>query len=441
MFNSRYVVDKDAIILIPFFNIVSEHYEEHFRHPISIPALKNMAGFSDLASELHRLSYFEPVRSTIIDPMHNHFLGTAKRMVDKRILSKILTDADLVEMQNEANKLTLPRVYTTITSKIGKGFPFMKADGWKSWCLVYPPAALKKHLPDELYVNWIHFVDACQLLTKPSITKNEIENAHQSLKKFCIGCEDLYDSDVLSPNMHLHLHLKETIEDFGPVYGFWLFSFEQYNGLIKGFNTNRKNGFKKTYMDKFIENASKSDFHRTNLHTIANLHHLTIFNKLSDSITGIKNTSVLSPLSIFRLTSFVESGFNPNKQTLGNESLPQSAYPLNLKEPLTMKIGEYECLLKYYRIYAKRVIKNPNFVNDRIRKIQSINLFGQKYAGSEGSVTRGTHIMARFATKDGNPRGTYAGRINYLFFPRFIFTSHSHRFSQPLEPTRCICFC
>ncbi|OAD76863.1 hypothetical protein PHYBLDRAFT_100373, partial [Phycomyces blakesleeanus NRRL 1555(-)] len=29
-------------------------------------------------SELHRLVYFEPVHATIIDPMHNLFLGTAK---------------------------------------------------------------------------------------------------------------------------------------------------------------------------------------------------------------------------------------------------------------------------------------------------------------------------------------------------------------------------
>lgn len=32
-------------------------------------------------SELHRLEYFDPVWHTIIDPMHNIFLGTAKRMI------------------------------------------------------------------------------------------------------------------------------------------------------------------------------------------------------------------------------------------------------------------------------------------------------------------------------------------------------------------------
>ncbi|OAD74081.1 hypothetical protein PHYBLDRAFT_111853, partial [Phycomyces blakesleeanus NRRL 1555(-)] len=34
-------------------------------------------------SQLHHLGYFDLVRGTIIDPMHNLFLGTAKRMMDQ----------------------------------------------------------------------------------------------------------------------------------------------------------------------------------------------------------------------------------------------------------------------------------------------------------------------------------------------------------------------
>lgn len=33
-------------------------------------------------SELHRLAYFDIVRCTVIDPMHNLYAGTAKRMVE-----------------------------------------------------------------------------------------------------------------------------------------------------------------------------------------------------------------------------------------------------------------------------------------------------------------------------------------------------------------------
>ncbi len=33
--------------------------------------------------------------------------------------------------------------------------------------------------------------------------------------------------------MHMHCHLKEVLLDYGPVYGFWLFSYERYNGILQ----------------------------------------------------------------------------------------------------------------------------------------------------------------------------------------------------------------
>lgn len=40
--------------------------------------------------------------------------------------------------------------------------------------------------------------------------------------------------------MHLHLHLKECVENYGSIYGFWLFSFERYNGILGSYQTNNK---------------------------------------------------------------------------------------------------------------------------------------------------------------------------------------------------------
>ena len=38
----------------------------------------------------------------------------------------------------------------------------------------------------------------------------------------------------------MHGHLKEAVEDYGPVFGFWLFSFERYNGTLDNQSTNLK---------------------------------------------------------------------------------------------------------------------------------------------------------------------------------------------------------
>jgi hypothetical protein len=38
----------------------------------------------------------------------------------------------------------------------------------------------------------------------------------------------------------LHTHVVDCIKDYGPVYSFWLFSFERYNGLLGNFRTNQR---------------------------------------------------------------------------------------------------------------------------------------------------------------------------------------------------------
>ena len=42
------------------------------------------------------------------------------------------------------------------------------------------------------------------------------------------------------PNMHLHGHLKEVIQDYGPIQEFWCYSFERYNGILGNQPTNNR---------------------------------------------------------------------------------------------------------------------------------------------------------------------------------------------------------
>jgi len=42
----------------------------------------------------------------------------------------------------------------------------------------------------------------------------------------------LYGAEKCSPNMHLHLHLKQCILDYGTACSFWLFACERTNGFL-----------------------------------------------------------------------------------------------------------------------------------------------------------------------------------------------------------------
>lgn len=66
------------------------------------------------------------------------------------------------------------------------------------------------------------------------------DTADSLLLTFCKKVSELYGSDCCTPNMHLHLRLKETLQDFGPAHATWCFSFERFNGILSSMPTNRK---------------------------------------------------------------------------------------------------------------------------------------------------------------------------------------------------------
>lgn len=60
------------------------------------------------------------------------------------------------------------------------------------------------------------------------------------MTEFCISFVTLYGREKTTPNMHMHLHLKDSILDYGPVYAFWLFSYERYNGILGAVPTDNR---------------------------------------------------------------------------------------------------------------------------------------------------------------------------------------------------------
>ena len=52
--------------------------------------------------------------------------------------------------------------------------------------------------------------------------------------KFCAEFEQLHGKEAVTPNLHMHMHLNDCILDAEPVYTFWCFSFERYNGMVLG---------------------------------------------------------------------------------------------------------------------------------------------------------------------------------------------------------------
>ena len=189
-------------------------------------------------SVLLELPYYDVIRMCVVDPMHNLLLGTAKHMISVWKSQGYITDRDLHSIQQTVDNFVTPSDVGRIPTRIASGFSGFTADQWRNWTLLYSLCSLKGILPYRDYDCWLLFVKACHSLCRRSITLRELENADTHLLEFCQQFEKLYGKEHCTVNIHLHGHIKECIEDFGPVYSFWLFSFERLNGILGSYHTN-----------------------------------------------------------------------------------------------------------------------------------------------------------------------------------------------------------
>jgi len=182
-------------------------------------------------SELHRLPYFNAFRFTCIDPMHNLFLGTSKRMLEKAWLSTNRIDSkQLKSIQKIIDSMPTPSDIGRIPHKIASGFAGFTADQWKTWVLVYSTCALHDILEEEDRRCWQHFVNCIALWSQRIVTIEEVDQGEECMLAFLREAENLYGERLITPNMHFHTHLRECILDYGPFYSFWCFAYERMNG-------------------------------------------------------------------------------------------------------------------------------------------------------------------------------------------------------------------
>ena len=211
-------------------------------------------------SVLHKLECFDCIRYFVIDPMHNLYLGTAKHLMKDVWLneqSPVLRSADFDKIQEIVDSMMTPQDIGRIPGKIANNFGGFTADQWQSWTVVY------SLLPSRGFTResscWTSFVTACKILGKKTISVEDIETGDDYLMKFLKQFVHLHGSEYVTPNMHLHGHLRECLIDFGPLHGFWCFSFERYNGILGAYPTNNR-AIEIQLMRKFISQIKSKVF-------------------------------------------------------------------------------------------------------------------------------------------------------------------------------------
>ena len=171
------------------------------------------------------LQYFDPVRMVVIDPMHNLFLGSAKHvMKDLWLGNDILTKSNLLNMQRRVDEFHVPPDCGRIPRKLESNFSGFTANQYNNWVVLYSIPVMYGHVETIHLECWRHYVRACRILCKYDLSTHDIQLADTFLLRFCTKVEQLFGPSSITPNMHLHGHLKEDIYAFGPIHTFWLFA-------------------------------------------------------------------------------------------------------------------------------------------------------------------------------------------------------------------------
>ena len=84
-------------------------------------------------TELLRLPYFDTIRFSVVDPMHNIFLGSAKLMISLWKEHSIITPSHFDAVQTIVDRFITPSDVGRIPYKISSGFSSFTADQWKNF--------------------------------------------------------------------------------------------------------------------------------------------------------------------------------------------------------------------------------------------------------------------------------------------------------------------
>ena len=162
-------------------------------------------------SILLRLPYFDATRMLAVDPMHNLFLGTGKHILQFWLQREFIPKSKYGQIQAFVDKIVVPSDVGRIPHKIVSGFSSFTADQFKNWIILFSVPSLYGILPHNQLECWRNFVLACRVLCKRELSLADVGLFDALLLRFCRQVEAIYGKPFVTPNMHMHAHLREVV--------------------------------------------------------------------------------------------------------------------------------------------------------------------------------------------------------------------------------------
>ncbi|KAG1723599.1 uncharacterized protein EDB91DRAFT_1087755 [Suillus paluster] len=195
-------------------------------------------------SILNLLSGWLPSKKSVLDFMHCIFLGMCGNESPKHCFKDIM------------NAVKWPSHVTQLLKNLGENQSLKKADEWCRILTITPVILwwswrdVNNKLPDLepslppntiapdfscnrclLYQAILHLCMGVHILASCSISMAQAHTGQSFLAHYCLECLQLHIP--LTINHQASMHTAEMIKKCSPVYGWWLFAFEQFNGMLE----------------------------------------------------------------------------------------------------------------------------------------------------------------------------------------------------------------
>ena len=385
------------------------HNSSHRRHAEMVRKAPTKTKHELLATKygvyyscLLELEYFDPVKFTAIDPMHNLFLGTAKHVFKLWIKNNYLTKKDLKVIETRINSFDTGTGIGRLPHRIASNYGSYTASQWKNWTLIYSLFCLKSLLPENHLKCWQTFVLACQYLCSPVLTRTDILKADLLFVKFGERIEQLYGRKAVTPNMHLHCHLKDCLLECGPVHAFWCFSFERFNGILGGMQVNGRSIeiqlMRKLQTSRFVWDVNFPDKFQDTF--------LPFFNQ--------ERTESVEGLIVRNATKLVKTACCLTVGDIQWSDLSLVGFPNSFKH-FVFSVDELRTLLECYKtLYPGQLVEVTSNI---ARKYSNVKLGAEKFGSKmDCRNLRSARIMASWTGDDGSIDFTSPKRPGVVLF-------------------------
>lgn len=124
----------------------------------------------------------------------------------------------------------------------------------------------------------------------------------------------------MKPNHHWVSHIYDQIHDYGPVYGFWTFTSERLNKVLKSFSTNNHDGgeIEMSFLRAFARNARLRHMVCSFIYSGIDKRTIEKFDSLNLQIHAITSTPSVDDNGLTKLAEMIEAEERDTRGTVAS---------------------------------------------------------------------------------------------------------------------------